>query len=49
MLACGVRVGLEKVCVLGETGARERESVGREFWVRLGEERERVCVCVGWN
>lgn len=31
--------------MLGETGARERKSVEREFWARLGEERERVCVC----
>lgn len=33
--------------MLGEIGVRERKSVEREFWVRLGEER--VCVCVGWN
>lgn len=38
-------MGREKVCVLGETGAREKKSGERV----LGEERERECVCVGWN
>lgn len=36
-------MGREKVCVLGETGAREKKSGERV----LGEERESVCVWGG--
>lgn len=45
MWVCGVRVGREKVCVLGEIGVRERKRVWGESFGRDWVKRERECVC----